>query len=219
MKVLNEAFGGIKNSEYNECANVEYDSTVHPDTAFQFNLADIYRHQGDGAFDFDNTASTQLIRNSRNGTCVDLNIYTGKYASILGKVTRPNRCPDALKDDNEKVLFLTLPGGNLNKYNKGDTLVHEVGHWLGLDHTFKNGCSNPGDFVDDTPYESSSTFGRPNSKDTCSSLPGEDPFHNFMDYSDDCCMYHFTEGQSARMRTLSGTYRGLDVTFPSSSPT
>ena len=220
VKILNEAFGGIQNSEYNECENMEYDSTVHLDSAFEFNLSGIYRYQGDDTFGIDNVASIQLRSESRNGTCADLNIFSGKYSSsLLGKSTRPGTCPDALIDDYVTIRYETLPGGNLAPFNQGDTLVHEVGHWLGLDHTFQRGCSFPGDSVDDTAYQGSSTEGCPVSKDTCPRLPGIDPIHNFMDYSDDCCMYHFTEGQILRMRALAAKFRGLEVDFPSTSPT
>ena len=73
-------------------------------------------------------------------------------------------------------------------YNLGKTSVHEVGHWFGLLHTFQdNTCDagDVGDYIDDTPQESVSTDGCPVGKDSCPSSPGNDPVHNFMDYSTD----------------------------------
>jgi hypothetical protein len=84
--------------------------------------------------------------------------------------------------------------------------VHEIGHWLGLFHTFERGCSAPGDFVEDTPYEANETYDCPIGQDTCAQ-PGSDPVENFMDYTDDACMHEFTAGQADRMDAEVATYR------------
>ena len=105
------------------------------------------------------------------------------------------------------VLYSSLPGGSAYPYNEGDTVTHEVGHYLGLYHTFENGCTSPGDEVDDTPYEASPTSGCPAERDSCTRDPGQDPIHNFMDYSDDVCMDEFTVEQGARMDAMVATYK------------
>ena len=85
-------------------------------------------------------------------------------------------------------------------YNKGRTLVHEVGHYLFLNHIWANsndvgGCSND-DGVGDTPNSSEPNYGCPSQNTSCGSL---DLHMNYMDYVNDACMYMFTDGQAQRM--------------------
>ena len=84
-------------------------------------------------------------------------------------------------------------------YNLGDTATHEVGHWLGLDHTLAaGGCSHPGDHIKDTPTEAEPQF-LCIPRDSCvgPQFRGLDPITNFMDYVDDVCMEEFTSDQSS----------------------
>lgn len=81
----------------------------------------------------------------------------------------------------------------------GRTLTHEVGHYLGLPHTFQSGCGG-GDGVADTPPVATSTSGCPSVKNTCSNDSPDEPdqIENHMDYSS--CSHMFTNGQAAVMQ-------------------
>ncbi len=178
---------------------------------FKFQLQTLIRHD-------DNRFATRCLdigveRDFKQKHAVDpantLNVYTCRpTSSILGYAWFPS---DWEGEDHSMhgvvIHHASLPGGEFARFNEGDTLTHEVGHYLGLYHTFQGGCSNLGDRVDDTPAEGVPTKGCPTKKDSCPDLPRRDPTTNFMDYTDDRCMVRFTGGQKDRMLEQTAVFR------------
>jgi hypothetical protein len=80
-------------------------------------------------------AEYEMKRQLRRGGAADLNIYTWALGDgLLGWATFPwdyqiGSPSSAL--DGVVVRTATLPGGTASNYNLGNTVVHEVGHWLG----------------------------------------------------------------------------------------
>lgn len=93
-------------------------------------------------------------------------------------------------------------------YNLGRTATHEVGHWLNLYHIWGDdgsGCTGS-DQVGDTPNQGAQHYGCPTGAQvSCSNGPNGDMYMNYMDYTDDACMYMFTNGQKARSLALFAT--------------
>jgi len=145
------------------------------------------------------------------GNCSTLNIYSIGSREYLGWATFPTTCYSNQLQDGVIILNESVAGGNAAPYNLGYTLVHEVGHWLGLYHTFEGGCDGVGDSVFDTPAEEKPAYGCPAGRDTCRGF-GVDPISNFMDYSDDACMNNFSPIQYNRMRALWAAYRSFGKT-------
>ncbi|CAE6483076.1 unnamed protein product [Rhizoctonia solani] len=162
---------------------------------------------------FNTTEESEAKTKLRKGGPADVNVYTAGFRSetangTLGYATFPFSYAEDPKNDGIVILFSTLPGGSTPKLNQGKTFTHELGHWLGLYHTFQGGCKGPGDQVNDTPPEAEAAYGCDYGRDTCPG-GGKDSIHNFMNYSDDACLTEFTPGQFKRLKQQIKLYRGV----------
>lgn len=171
---------------------------------YTFNLVQVDRTTNSTWFNMvEGTPSeNQALKSLHVGGAMDLNIYTVQTSEgTLGWSSYPwKRNVDRPWKDNVVVHYNTLPGGTQAGYDQGDTMVHEVGHWLGLYHTFEFGCGDRrSDKVGDTPQEAVGATGCPIGRDTCVDDPGTDPVTNMMDTSDDLCRTGFTPKQKRRM--------------------
>jgi hypothetical protein len=196
LRVLNESFSG---------------ATGGASLPFAFELAGITRTTNVDWFNmgFGSIQEREAKAALRVGGPDVLNFYVTNGGGYLGWATFPSSYRSQPSQDGVVVLFSTLPGGSLLPYNEGDTGTHEVGHWLGLYHTFQNGCTPNNDYASDTPAEGFPAFGCPVGRDTCSRTryPGADPVFNFMDYTDDPCMFEFTQDQATRMGNAWALFR------------
>ncbi len=191
IAVLNDAFAGGQRDDATETIFSFYlagvDRTVDPAWAAMLPRSPAER------------AAKQALRKGDRGA---LNLYLADPAAgLLGWATFPQDYDEDPAGDGVVVQYRTLRGYADGPFSLGDTVVHEVGHWLGLLHTFHGGCGTRGDGVADTPSEGAPAAGCPRLRDTCAgdAFPGLDPVDNFMDYSDDACMVTFTETQAAKM--------------------
>ncbi|OON67748.1 hypothetical protein B0919_16240 [Hymenobacter sp. CRA2] len=151
-------------------------------------------------------STNDAVKNSKRGG--DDAWPAGKYLNLwvcnlgqglLGYAQFPG---GSATTDGVVVLYSSLPGGSAAPYNMGRTATHEVGHWLNLRHIWGDAsCGN--DLVSDTPTQQTSNYGCPSFPHvTCSNGANGDMFMNYMDYTDDACMYMFSAGQASRMNAL-----------------
>jgi len=155
-----------------------------------------------------------------------LNIYTlspqAPGGLILGYTYLPQDDVLGQTLDGVRVLWNAFGRNSPNApYNLGRTATHEVGHWAGLWHPFDNdnacptaeppACYDSGDYVCDTKPDDGSHGGCDSTDVSCGVTA---PIHNYMEYTDDACMWEFTPEQARRMVCSLRHYRPEVYTVP-----
>jgi len=189
IQVLNEDFGAIPGTLGDNGYN----------THIQFELAGITRTMNNEWFDSDDEDSYKAVLNTDPSRY--LNVYTSSAGGYLGYAYFPQGSAGRWWDG--IVMLHGAVGGRDNgfyQYNQGRSLVHEVGHYLGLYHTFgdyRGSCENSysgGDLIMDTLAEGEIHFDCVQ-KSSCGS---DDPIYNYMSYTDDLCVREFSREQANR---------------------
>jgi hypothetical protein len=187
-------------------AGYPYADVANCDIEFyiQDEAADINRRSGSGTF-----GTNDAVKRTSSGgldpesATTKLNIWVCDLSSgLLGYAQFPggSSATDGVVIDYQ--AFGTSASSSYalySQFNKGRTATHEVGHWLNLRHIWGDTrCGN--DLVSDTPAHDASNGGCPSTslRSRCSGKPLEQ-WMNYMDYTDDRCMYMFTSGQKTRM--------------------
>lgn len=198
VDVLNEDFAAA-NADYNLTST--YNSVKSGNTGIRFVLETVKRRSTTKT----SWSTNDAMKKSAQGIAptsptTKLNIWVCNMGGgILGYAQFPggsSATDGVVLDDNATGRTGTAAA----PFNKGRTATHEVGHWLNLRHIWGDAtCGN--DQVGDTPLHNTANYGCPAAghKSTCTGTPVEMTM-NYMDYTDDACMYMFSIGQKTRMQ-------------------
>ena len=203
IDVLNEDFAAT-NADYNLTST--YNSVKAGNIGVRFVLDQVKRRSTTKT----SWSTNDAMKKSAQGIAptsptTKLNIWVCNLGGgILGYAQFPggNSATDGVVlDDNATGRTGTAAA----PFNKGRTATHEVGHWMNLRHIWGDAtCGN--DQVGDTPTHNTANYGCPAAGhlSTCSGTPVEMTM-NYMDYTDDACMYMFSLGQKSRMLAVFAT--------------
>ncbi|KAK6224257.1 metalloprotease MEP1 [Colletotrichum tabaci] len=210
-QALDKQFALLRDVYANYDINIQRDETVASRTVDDFLATGSWPLTSQQV-----AAKKDFLTRTRKGgyDAINLYFYTDMLEDFWGSCTLPRdnvtRTFDDVnfREDGCGINADSLPNGPFERVGLGYTTIHEVGHWFGLLHVFQGyTCEGSGDLVDDTPAAQVDTTGCPIGKDSCPDVPGLDPIHNYMDYSDDSCYNEFTEGQKLRMHSMWETLR------------
>jgi hypothetical protein len=213
IDVLNEDYGGT-NADISNVPSI-FTSVKAGNTKIHFTLETVVRKSTTKKSWSTNDAMKKSSSGGINATSptTKLNIWVCTLGqSLLGYAQFPggNSATDGVVILNKAFGSRAKYAGGYytSTYDLGRTATHEVGHWFNLRHIWGDAnCGN--DQVGDTPLHTTANYGCPaaNSRSTCSGTPVMMTM-NYMDYTDDACMYMFSTGQKSRMQAtwaLGGT--------------
>lgn len=179
-------------------------------TPFRFELARVRRFnnpQWHAECSFDTPNHLAMTRRLAVNPAKNLNVYVCTPGLVTGMSSFPFEFTQGDKRNSIVLHHRALPHGqaSVEFSSRGLVLIHEVGHYLGLFHTFSGGCQDL-DEVADTPAQAGPTDGCFGFRDTCPA-PGADDLNNYMDYANDLCWNHFSPGQIRRMTEMTALFR------------
>lgn len=205
ITVLNNDFQAI-NSDYNNTPTI-FQSVRSGNIGVRFVLDTVIRKSTTKTSWSTNDAMKKSSQGGINPTLptTKLNLWCCNLSGgILGYAQFPggSSTTDGVVIDNNafgSTGTVTAP------YDKGRTATHEVGHWMNLRHIWGDATCGS-DLVNDTPTHNTANYGCPSYPhySTCTGTPIEMTM-NYMDYTDDACMYMFTAGQKVRMLAIFAT--------------
>jgi hypothetical protein len=219
IDILNEDFNALANTPGGQGTNAKIqfvlaklDPMGNPTTGINYVTNNTYFN------DPGSSGTNAMKRALKWDTKRFFNIYTNNPGSgLLGYATFPQYEAGGEEDGvvlNWVYVGRNAPGGE--PYDQGRTGTHEVGHYLGLYHTFQSGCGSTtspyttGDLIADTARESQPNYGCTPVASGCTG-GGMKPIENYMDYSEDACMTKFTPEQVNRMRCSIINYRWVNT--------
>lgn len=204
IAVLNEDFG---NTNADRTKVPSYFTDEQTSVGIKFTLAGIVRKATNKKSWGTNDAMKKSSLGGINPTSptTTLNMWACNLGqSLLGYAQFPG---GSSSTDGVVILYSAFgsrakyPSGTyVTNYDLGRTATHEVGHWVNLRHIWGDAnCGN--DLVGDTPTSHTANYGCPATKAACVAGQTEMTM-NYMDYTDDRCMFMFTNGQKSRVDAI-----------------
>jgi hypothetical protein len=204
IDILNADYGGtnIDISNWNNSASAYFPGINNGEACLEFCIATQNHPGGYGLSDGDPAVTFNATRRENEPDWAGyLNIYVKDIQYLGYSPLGGSGNGDGVVIDDQAFGSVGNGCGSISPgapYNLGRTLTHELGHYLLLDHIWGGGC-NRDDGISDTPNSASEYYGCPPlGAASCNST---DMHMNYMDYTNDACMYMFTEGQVGVMES------------------